>query len=245
MFFPVTSGRSSTYGRRVLAADDERVVALIEAVQAGDHDRLARLLAEHPEVATERHGDAEMSRTALHVVADWPGHWPRGDETVALLVAAGAPVDGRFAGPHQETPLHWAASSDDVAVLDALLDAGGDIEADGAVLTGGTPLSDAVVYAQWAAARRLVERGAAMTLWQAAALGEVAALEGMLAGTAYEQADLDNACWHACRAGRVACAQVLVDHGADLEWLGYEGLTARAAGLQSGDPALALWLAAR
>jgi hypothetical protein len=228
---------------RVLAADDVRVVALIEAVQAGDVDRLAQLLAQHPEVATERHGDAEMSRTALHVVADWPGHWPRGAESVALLAAAGAPVDGRFAGPHRQTPLHWAASSDDVDVLDALLDAGADIEADGAVLTGGTPLADGVVYAQWAAARRLVERGAAMTLWQAVALGEVAALEGLLAGTAYEQADLDNACWHACRAGRLACVEVLAARGADLDWLGYDGLTTRAAGLESGDPALAAWLA--
>ena len=130
-----------------------------------------------------------MSRTALHLVADWPGHWPNGAEVVRVLVDAGAPVDGRFAGPHGETPLHWAASSDDVEVLDALLDAGADIEADGAVLTGGTPLSDAVVFAQWAAARRLVERGAVMTLWQAAALGDTEALEELLAGTAYDQAD--------------------------------------------------------
>ena len=82
----------------------------------------------------------------LHLATDWPGHLPRVGETIALLAAAGAPVDGRFAGPHEETPLHWAASCDDIAALDALLDAGADIEADGAVLTGGTPLSDAVVF---------------------------------------------------------------------------------------------------
>ena len=39
--------------------------------------------------------------------------------------------------------LHWAASSDDLAVLDALLDAGADIEAPGAVLGGGSALADA------------------------------------------------------------------------------------------------------
>jgi ankyrin repeat protein len=43
--------------------------------------------------------------------------------TVAALVEAGADVNARFTGPHTETPLHWAASSGDVAVLDALLDA--------------------------------------------------------------------------------------------------------------------------
>ena len=37
-----------------------------------------------------------------------------------------------------ETPLHWAASCDDVAVLDALLDAGADIHAPGAVIGGGS-----------------------------------------------------------------------------------------------------------
>lgn len=43
-------------------------------------------------------------------------------------------------GPHSETPLHWAASNDDVGVLDALLDGGADIEARGAVLTGPYPV---------------------------------------------------------------------------------------------------------
>src|SRR5262249_57303167 len=79
--------------------------------------------------------------------------------------------NARFDGRHTETPLHWAASSDDVEVLDALLDRGADIEASGAVIGGGTPLADAVAFGQWRAARRLVERGAQSNLWQAAALG--------------------------------------------------------------------------
>jgi hypothetical protein len=84
---------------------------------------------------------------------------------------SGADVDTRFTGPHTETPLHWAASSDDVEAIDALLDAGADLEAGGAVIAGGTPIADAVAFGQWAAARRLLERGARTTLWQAAALG--------------------------------------------------------------------------
>jgi hypothetical protein len=43
--------------------------------------------------------------------------------------------------------------------------------APGAMFTGGAPMSDAVVFAQWNAARRLLEHGARTTIWQAAAIG--------------------------------------------------------------------------
>jgi uncharacterized protein len=141
-------------------------VAAVEAIHTGDLDALRRLLTEHPDLATARLGDHDhgndtgMTRSLLHVVTDWPGHFPNRAATVALLVAAGADVNDRFTGPHTETPLHWAASSDDVEVLDALLDAGADLEAPGAVIADGTPLTDAVAFGQWNAARRLVERGA-------------------------------------------------------------------------------------
>ena len=59
-----------------------------------------------------------------------------------------------------ETPLHWAASSNDVVAIDALLDLGADIEATVEIVRGGAPFSDAVVFANWEAARRIVERGA-------------------------------------------------------------------------------------
>ena len=51
---------------------------------------------------------------------------------------------------HHETPLHWAASNDDVALIDALLDAGADLERGGSSIDGGPPLSSAVGYGQWA-----------------------------------------------------------------------------------------------
>ena len=74
-------------------------------------------------------------------------------------------------GRAPETPLHWAASSDDVEAVAALLDAGADIDAPGAVIGGGTPLNDATAFGQWDAARVLVERGAVVSAWDAAALG--------------------------------------------------------------------------
>jgi ankyrin repeat protein len=79
-----------------------------------------------------------------------------------------ADVNARFAGPHAETPLHWPASSDEVESLDALIDAGADIEAPGAVIASGTPLGDAVAFGHWQTAHRLVERGARTALWHAA-----------------------------------------------------------------------------
>lgn len=226
----------------MLPLDDPLVQALTRVVQTGEVEAVIALLEEHPELATERHGDGDQSRTALHIATDWPGNFPRVAASIAALIDAGAPVNGRFAGPHGETPLHWAASSDDVAALDALLDAGADIEADGAVLTGGTPLADAVVFAQMKAARRLVERGAAMTIWQAAALGEIDELHRHIETCGHSAEDITNACWHACRSGHLAAVQILVEHGADLEWLGYVDLTSRQAGLQSGDAALVAWL---
>lgn len=228
----------------MLPSDDPALRVLTDAVQRGDVEVVRALVAQRPELATDRHGDASESRTSLHVATDWPGHFPRVAESIAVLVAAGAPVDGRYGGPHEETPLHWAASSDDVAAIDALLAAGADIEATGAVLTGGTPLADAVVFAQWNAARRLVQCGAAMTVWQAAALGELDAVSRHLATGALSTRDLDNAAWHGCRAGQLDVVQLLAAHGADIDWLGYDNLTSRQAGMASGNAALHAWLRA-
>jgi uncharacterized protein len=88
------------------------------------------------------------------------------------------------AAANDETSLHWAASSDDVEVLDTLLNLGADIQAPGAVIAGGTPLTDARAFGQWRAAHRLVERGARTTVDDAATLGLQDRLEGYFAGTA-------------------------------------------------------------
>src|SRR5207244_81127 len=122
----------------------------------------------------------------------------------------GPAVNARRPGTHTETPLHWAASSDDVAVLDALLDAGTDIEAPGAVIGGGTPLADAVAFGQWQAARRLVQRGARTTLWQAAALGLLDRIQEHFATDLPAPSELTSAFWCACHGGERRCAGCLL-----------------------------------
>lgn len=208
----------------IIHTDDPVATAAVEAIHTGNTGALRTLLEAHPGLATARLGDPAhpdgMTRTLLHVVADWPGHFPNGTATVALLAEFGADVNARFTGPHTETPLHWAASSDDVAVLDALLDAGADIEADGAVIAGGTPLMDAVAFAQWRAARRLVERGATVTFWQAAALGLDDVIDAALdADPPPSPEDIQHALWSACHGGQLEVAERLHAAGADLNWI--------------------------
>lgn len=213
--------RSPSHGGRLVTlaevSDFPSVAdAVVHAIQNGDVGALRQLLAEHPDVVGRPLGGGYKSRTPLHVVTDWPGYFPNGPEVVRTLVAAGA--DPNFVAEEgDETPLHWAASSDDVHVAAALIDAGADIDRPGGSI--GTPLANAVGYACWEVARLLVVRGARVDEpWQAAALGLLDRLEQLL-GDDPPADDLSNAFWHACSGGQRRAAEYLLARGADLHWI--------------------------
>ena len=215
------------------------VEAAVRAVRSGDVTALARALAEEPRLVAgpvPGHG----GRTLLHVATDWPGHHPDVAATVAVLVRAGADVDAPFAGEHPETPLHWAASSDDVEAVVALLDAGADIDAPGAVIGGGTPLNDATAFGQWGAARVLVERGAFVSAWDAAALGMTDRVAELLHEDAVDS--LGGLLWAACHGGHLETAVLLLDAGADVNWLGWDALTPLGAAERAGAVDVVGWL---
>ena len=102
------------------------------------------------------------------------------------------------------------------------------------MIGGGTPLDDAVAFGQWEAARRLVERGARVNLWNAAALGLTERVRGGASRKRPPPADeRANAFWCACHGGQRETAEYLLDRGADRDWVGHDGLTTLDAARRS------------
>lgn len=214
-------------GTKQIPANEQVAVDLRRTVHQGDVEHLRRLLQEDPELASARLVAPDGGgRTPLHIVTDWPGYFPNGPAVVRLLIEAGADVDARTTGrggtieePGSETPLHWAASSDDADVAEALIEGGADIEApDGSI---GTPLDNAIGYGCYHVARLLVARGAAVDkLWHAGALGRLERLEQLLARKPDPKPEeISQAFWHSCAASQRRAAERLLAAGADLNWV--------------------------
>jgi hypothetical protein len=205
--------------------DDPIALQLLTTVHGGDVDLVKRLLSDHPSLATARFAGARGgTNTALHFVTDWPGYFPNGPDLVKVLIDAGADPDalttGRGSdvpGPGSETPLHYAASSDDVDVAAALLDGGANLETpDGSI---GTPLDNAVGYGCWHVARLLAMRGARVDkVWHAGALGMLARLDELLVPD-IDTEQISQGFWHACGAGQRRAAERLLRAGADINWV--------------------------
>jgi uncharacterized protein len=223
---PASDAPGGSGSRLTLPHGDPVAVALTSAIHGGDLEALRRILAERPELVGAhmigRQGLAGGWRTPLHAATDWPGYFPAAPATVALLLDAGADPNDDTGGDRPETPLHWAASTDDVDVAVVLVDRGAELETPGGSI--GSPLDNAIGYACWHVARFLVARGAAVEkLWHAAALGMLERLEQLLderpdAAGAASADEVSQAFWHACVGGQRRAAEYLLGRGADLNW---------------------------
>ena len=201
-----------------IPGDAPIAVELRIAVHGGDVALVGRLISDNPDLARARFTTRGGSGTALHFVTDWPGYFPNGPDIVHLVVDAGADPNATTTGPGKpETPLHYAASSDDVDVAAALVDRGADLETpDGSI---GTPMDNAIGYACWHVARLLVMRGARIEeVWHAAALGMLDNLETLLV-PGIDRHEISKGFWHACGAGQRRAAERLLAAGADLDWV--------------------------
>jgi uncharacterized protein len=238
---PTDSGREPEPAQDRGTGHDARVLELTTAITRGDAVSLRALLAADPGLATSLFN----SRTPLHLFADAPGHRPNPAEVVAALVEAGADLDAHAVGMwHYETPLHWAASNDDIELIDALIDAGADIEHPGSSISGGPPAESAVGYAQWKALRRLYERGATMNLSRAAALGQMPLVTGLATVVPPPaDAELSVAFWNACRAGQLDAARYLAGRGTDINWRApWSGQTPLDTARDARQRAVVAWL---
>lgn len=229
-----------------ISIKDPIAISVYSAIHSGNLDAMRRLLDEHPHLSTARflgNSPKDKSRTLLHVIADWPGYFPKGGAMTTLVISAGAEVNAHFGGPDTETPLHWAASCNDVEVIAALLGGGADIEAGGSCIGGGPPLNNAVAFGQWDAARMLYERGAAVSLQNAAGLGAIDSLRTYFAKGQPSPVEIDNAFWFACHGGRQDAAEFLLDYRPEISRVPDWGKTTPLdAAVRGGAYALVKWL---
>jgi hypothetical protein len=241
---PAPGRMNEVGGPSVQAADlgraDPAAFEFAAAIRRGDVEGLHRMLRQDPGLAS----CIINSCTPLHLFADAPGHRPQAAGVVSVLVAAGADLNAHAIDTwHHETPLHWAASNDDVELIDALLDAGADMEHPGSSINGGPPMQSAVGYAQWAAGRRLYERGAKVGLAQAAALGLLPVVVSLVEAAAPDVGAVPVAFWNACRAGQLPVARYLLAHGAEVNWPApWSGETPLDAATDQRQGAVVTWL---
>jgi ankyrin repeat protein len=200
-----------------IPGEDPVAVELVAAIRAGDTATVRRLVVSEPRLAGARLAGKGGTKTPLHVVTDWPGYFPGGPQMARLLIGAGADPDAVTTPGPPETPLHWAASSDDADVAAVLIEAGTDIEKPGGSI--GTPLDNAIGYACWHVARLLVARGARVDkLWHAAAMGMLTRVEELLGQGEAGGEEVSQAFWHACAGGQRRAAEYLLARGASLNW---------------------------
>ena len=217
---------------------------LIEYIKKGKVSALHDLFINKPALAHCRIVDSKShERTLLHIVTDWPGHYPHHVEVIHLLASFQVDINAPFVGPHKETALHWAASNNDVLAIEALLKNGANIEARGGVFYNGTALTNARIFGQWKAAKKLIDYHAKTTIHDEAALGLIDKLTERLATEPITQDECNIAFWNACHGGQLDSAIRLKDAGANIHWIpSWEHQSSYDLALKSGNKLLVDWL---
>jgi ankyrin repeat protein len=67
-------------------------------------------------------------------------------------------------------------------------------------------------------------------------------VEKSVAAATPSQQETTGAFWHACRGGQRDTAEFLLNHDAELNWIGWDNVTPLQAAHKSGNPALVAWL---
>ena len=127
-----------------------------DILNSRDLSRLTTLLAEHPELATEKmeHWADRACGEPLDYITmmrfnhdrlELPRELPGTGAIARALIQAGAPVNGHPGD--KETPLITSASYGDAEVAKVLIEAGADIDAVSAPDSGGAPSSTALGHA--------------------------------------------------------------------------------------------------
>jgi ankyrin repeat protein len=231
-----------------------RFEAAVETIITGDAATLERLLRDHPELIRSR-SSPEHGATLLHYVSangveSYRQQTPQNAVIIAqLLIAHGAEVDADLASGKRDrkragsttlgliaTSVHPAVAGVQIALLEALLEAGANVDAP----WGKSVVRAALANGRGEAARFLAGRGAHLDLESAAGVGQLDAVkqfvttDGKLAHGATRQQLLSGFCW-ACEYGRTNVVEDLLRHAvaADaragkngptgLHWAGYGG----------------------